>query len=80
MTTMADDPHLRAERRAFIRDHHPDRGGDPDEFIEGLHRLADPPDDPPVPVYAYRSRRWAPARWLRRMHAKWAGTPPRRLH
>ena len=23
--------HLRAERRAFIRDHHPDRGGDPDD-------------------------------------------------
>ena len=36
---MADDPQLRAERRAFIRDHHPQRGGDPDEFIAGLHRL-----------------------------------------
>jgi hypothetical protein len=77
--TVADDPDLRAERRAFIRGHHPDRGGDPDEFIEGLHRLADSPKDPSVPVYAYRSRRMTPTRWLRRMRARWAGIPPRRL-
>ena len=25
-----------ARRRAFIRDHHPDRGGDPGTFIAGL--------------------------------------------
>ena len=77
--TVADDPQLRAERRAFIRDHHPDRGGDPDEFIAGLHRLAYSPNDPAVPVYAYRRRRMSPTRWLRRIHARWAGTPPRRL-
>jgi hypothetical protein len=77
--TMADDPQLRAERRAFIRDHHPDRGGDSDEFIAGLRRLADSPNDPAVPVYAYRSRRMSPTRWLRRIRARWAGTPPRRL-
>jgi hypothetical protein len=78
--TMPDEEQLRAERRAFIREHHPDRGGDPDEFIEGLHRLAEPPQDPTEPVYAYRSRRVTPARWLRRMCARRAGTPPRRLH
>jgi hypothetical protein len=77
---MADDPRLRAERRAFIREHHPDRGGNPDEFIEGLHRLADPPSDASEPVYAYRSRRSMPVRWLRRMRAKRTATPPRRLH
>ena len=76
---VADDPDLRAERRAFIRDHHPDRGGDPDEFIAGLRRLADSPSEPSVPVYGYRSRRLTPARWLRRMRARWAGTAPRRL-
>ena len=78
--TMPDEEQLRADRRAFIREHHPDRGGDPDEFIEGLHRLAEPPQDPTEPVYAYRSRRVTPARWLRRMRARGAGTPPRRLH
>jgi hypothetical protein len=77
--TVADDPQLRAERRAFIRDHHPDRGGDPDEFIAGLRRLAGSPNDPAVPVYAYRSRRMSPTRWLHRIRARWAGTPPRRL-
>ena len=77
MKTVADDPDLRAERRAFIRDHHPQRGGDPDEFIAGLHRLADSPNDPAVPVYAYRSRTMSPTRWLRRIPARWAGTPPR---
>ena len=28
-----------ARRRAFIRDHHPDRGGDPGAFIAGLRTL-----------------------------------------
>lgn len=27
---------VRAHRRAFIRNHHPDRGGDPGSFITGL--------------------------------------------
>jgi len=43
VTTTVDDPQRRADRRAFIRDHHPDVGGDPDEFIEGLHRLTATP-------------------------------------
>jgi hypothetical protein len=30
---------LRAEFRAFVREHHPDRGGDPDEFVAGLARF-----------------------------------------
>jgi len=102
---------FRAQRRAFIRDHHPDRGGDPDAFIEGLRHLAGPdrparsvdsqrsaqhqprrppvaqpdspppasPNDPVAPVFAYRSRRKSPTRLLRRVRAKLAGTPQRRL-
>jgi len=30
----------RSARRAFVRAHHPDVGGDPDVFREGLARLA----------------------------------------
>ncbi|MCE3555275.1 hypothetical protein LWC33_27970 [Pseudonocardia sp. RS11V-5] len=36
------EPWTREERaayRAFVRDHHPDRGGDPEAFVEGLTRL-----------------------------------------
>jgi hypothetical protein len=29
----------RAAYRAFVRDHHPDRGGDPEAFVAGLARL-----------------------------------------
>jgi hypothetical protein len=38
-----DEPERRAmrrERRRFIREHHPDRGGDPDDFIVGLNRFS----------------------------------------
>jgi hypothetical protein len=43
----------RAAFRAFVREHHPDRGGDPDVFVAGLARFevgaqpASPPPDPP---------------------------------
>ncbi len=40
----------RAAYRAFVRENHPDRGGDPDAFVAGLARFregrAAPPDDP----------------------------------
>ena len=29
----------RAAFRAFVRDHHPDRGGDPDVFVAGIARF-----------------------------------------
>jgi hypothetical protein len=38
----------RLARREFIRDHHPDRGGDPDDFIAGLAEL-DVPESEPSP-------------------------------
>jgi hypothetical protein len=41
-------PEERAAYRAFVREHHPDRGGDPDAFIAGLARFREDPhrDDP----------------------------------
>jgi hypothetical protein len=38
----------RAAYRAFVREHHPDRGGDPEAFVAGLARFreaARPEDD-----------------------------------
>jgi len=46
-------PEMRAEYRAFVRDHHPDRGGDPEVFVAGLARFracpgtAGPPENDP---------------------------------
>lgn len=42
------DAGARAAYRAFVREHHPDRGGDPDVFIAGLARFRVGPggDDP----------------------------------
>jgi hypothetical protein len=36
----------RSAFRAFVRDHHPDRGGDPDVFVAGLARFRGGSDDP----------------------------------
>jgi hypothetical protein len=41
----------RAAYRAFVREHHPDRGGDPEVFVAGLARFREAgytpaPDDP----------------------------------
>lgn len=33
------NPDERAAFRAFVREHHPDRGGDPAAFVDGLARL-----------------------------------------
>jgi hypothetical protein len=37
----------RAAYRAFVRENHPDRGGDPEAFVAGLARFREvaPPDD-----------------------------------
>lgn len=62
MTDATEDD--RAARRAYIRDHHPDRGGDPDEFVAGLRRWdggrRTPPgdrDDRREPIVIRRSPR-----------------------
>jgi len=41
---MSADEDLRRRRRDFIRAHHPDRGGDPGQFIAGLARLEREPE------------------------------------
>lgn len=37
-------PEERAAYRAFVRDNHPDRGGDPDAFVAGLAALRARPE------------------------------------
>jgi hypothetical protein len=56
----------RAAFRAWVRTHHPDAGGDPGEFAEGLRRLR---DRPRASIVAVRRRRWPVrrlARWRER--------------
>jgi hypothetical protein len=36
----------RAAYRAFVRENHPDRGGDPEVFVAGLARFRDAEPDP----------------------------------
>jgi hypothetical protein len=36
---VTEEEAARAAYRAFVREHHPDVGGDPDEFIAGLEKL-----------------------------------------
>lgn len=43
-------PEMRAQYRAFVRDHHPDRGGDPDFFVAGLARFRAGPAGSVPPV------------------------------
>jgi hypothetical protein len=58
-------PEERAAYRAFVREHHPDRGGDPEVFVAGLarfrvgpggaapgpdHPRRDAPVEPPLPL------------------------------
>lgn len=40
MSEPVDEEQWRAEFRAFVRAHHPDRGGDPDAFVAGMARFA----------------------------------------
>jgi hypothetical protein len=52
----------RAQRREFIRNHHPDRGGDPAEFLAGLRRFDPPPSEPTdgstPPIVITANQRW----------------------
>ncbi|OLT13265.1 hypothetical protein BJF78_22255 [Pseudonocardia sp. CNS-139] len=36
----------KSEFREFVREHHPDRGGDPDAFVAGMARFAAPAGAP----------------------------------
>ncbi len=73
-------------RRDFIRDHHPDRGGDPDAFIAGLHSLTadltDPADldlGPLPPVIVVKRRRWPNRLATAAAHRLRPGTQPPRV-
>jgi hypothetical protein len=50
-----------SRRRQFIRENHPDRGGDTSAFITGLRSLTSEPRQPgPLPrVIVVRRRSWA---------------------
>jgi hypothetical protein len=48
MSASMPDPQERSAFRAFVREHHPDRGGDPEAFVAGLARFA-APAQPPAP-------------------------------
>ncbi|MGW4523405.1 hypothetical protein [Amycolatopsis sp. NPDC004378] len=69
--TGRDDPEGRAAFRAFVRAHHPDVGGDPDVFAEGVARFRAGSDgdsrfDAPITFVARRRRRRFFARFRRR--------------
>ena len=73
--TIQGDPTGKRAFRAWVRAHHPDLGGDPEAFAEGLQqrraRITGLPSvpGPPVVVTGYRRRRgiagWV-AHWRRR--------------
>jgi hypothetical protein len=81
----AREAQLRAEFRQFVRDHHPDRGGDPEVFAagvrayrEGRHPMATV--DPTQYLTTHRSPRGLGhlTRWARRRWSGW--TRPPRVH
>jgi hypothetical protein len=69
---MSEDERRRA-RRAFVRDDHPDRGGDPWAFVKGLARFDVTNQSGESEIVVYRRRRfrmagtlsWRPSRWRR---------------
>ena len=74
-----DDEQRRRARRAFIRGHHPDAGGDAAAFIDGLAALDDSSPEMPAPrVVVVPDVSWAAAalRALRR-RIGWRRPPPR---
>ena len=74
---MGDDDR-RSAYRAWVREHHPDRGGDPAVFRAGLQswRRLLAPDRPAAPVTFHRRRRWTPLTWWRDRQAA-RRRPPR---
>ena len=76
------DPDLRAQRREFIRTHHPDRGGDAEAFVAGLRRFEDPAVPEPLPplpkVVVYSVAPW-PMSLVTRIVRRLAKPPPPRV-
>lgn len=68
---------MRRARRAFVSDHHPDRGGDPADFIAGLAQFDRTGAGPEV-VFVRSPRGVARLyAWLRAQHHR--PSPPRVL-
>ncbi|HXV92451.1 MAG TPA: hypothetical protein VD813_04060 [Pseudonocardia sp.] len=63
-------PEERAAYRAFVREHHPDRGGDPEAFVAGLARFRQAGDDSPGAAHGPAAGQGTPAAE--------AGPPPQR--
>jgi hypothetical protein len=69
-----DDPKDRRDFRAWVRTHHPDAGGDPASFADGLaawrQHHGQPAEPAParagVTVFRTRHGMWKLARWWRR--------------
>ena len=55
-----------AERRALLRRHHPDLGGDPDEFVRLLAALDEAERAPGAATTTVRTHRARRAGWRRR--------------
>lgn len=72
---MPDHQAGKQQFRSWVREHHPDMGGDPAVFVEGLERWragrGNEAHSTPT-VMVYRRRPWMPAwmgHWLR--HRRW---------
>lgn len=78
LRTTRSDVEARRRRRAVMRAHHPDLGGDPAEFIEVLRRLdqGSETEGPPTEVRFVRRRRW----WVLDPPRPFRTRRPRRVH
>ncbi|MBB3663179.1 curved DNA-binding protein CbpA [Prauserella sediminis] len=56
-------PAERAAYRRFVRDHHPDKGGDPEVFAAGLRRFRQRPRPDAEPVVFVARKRGLPRLW-----------------
>jgi hypothetical protein len=77
----SDDAARRAEWRQFVRDHHPDRGGNPEVFAAGLnaYRAGRRPGVAAAEAEQFLTTHHSPhglghlTRWVRRRWAGWTG-------
>lgn len=69
----------RSRLRAFVRAHHPDRGGDPAAFIEGLRALRAQLHASAAPPVSVHHRRDGPGVFVDWLVARWRARrrPPR---
>lgn len=73
---MTEEERRRA-RRAFVREHHPDRGGDPTAFADGLARFEAREQAGAPQVVVYRRRRLRMTGSLTRRVLGWRRHPTR---